>query len=35
MVNIILAACEGRMGNPGDFRDYRLQLSKSEPKTGA
>jgi hypothetical protein len=25
MVNVILAACDGREGNPGDFRDYRLQ----------
>ncbi len=25
MVNIILAACDGREGNPGDYRDYRLQ----------
>jgi hypothetical protein len=26
MVNIILAACDGLDGNPGDYRDYRLQL---------
>jgi hypothetical protein len=26
MVNIALAACDGREGNPGDFRDYRLRL---------
>jgi hypothetical protein len=26
MVNIILAACDGRQGNPNDFRDYRLRL---------
>lgn len=25
MVNIILAACDGREGNPGDCRDYRLK----------
>lgn len=25
MVNICLAACDGREGNPGDFRDYRLK----------
>lgn len=25
MVNIILAACDGRAGNPGDYRDYRLK----------
>jgi hypothetical protein len=26
MTNILLAACDGRDGNPGNFRDYRLQL---------
>lgn len=26
MVNIILAACDDREGDPGEFRDYRLQL---------
>lgn len=26
MVNIILAACDGRDGDPGDYRDYRLRL---------
>ncbi len=25
MVNIILAACDGREGNPGAYRDYRLR----------
>jgi hypothetical protein len=25
MVNIIWAACGGREGNPGDYRDYRLK----------
>jgi hypothetical protein len=25
MVNIILAACDGREGNPNDYRDYRLK----------
>jgi len=25
MVNIALAACDGRDGNPGAFRDYRLK----------
>ncbi len=24
MVNILLAACDGHTGNPGDYRDYRL-----------
>jgi len=26
MTNIILAACDGREGSPGEFRDYRLKL---------
>ena len=26
MVNIILAACDGQEGNPGDFRNYRFQM---------
>ena len=26
MTNIILAACDGREGNPGEYRDYRLQM---------
>jgi hypothetical protein len=26
MTNLVLAACDGREGNPGDYRDYRLQL---------
>ena len=26
MVNIALAACDGREGNPGDYRDYRFRL---------
>ena len=26
MVNIILAACDQRKGNPGEYRDYRFQL---------
>lgn len=25
MVNLILAACDGREGNPGDYRDYRFK----------
>ena len=25
MVNIILAACDGRDGNPGVYRDYRFR----------
>ena len=30
MVNIILAACEGREGNPGEYRDYRLKIRRSK-----
>jgi hypothetical protein len=26
MVNIALAACDGREGNPGEYRDYRFKL---------
>jgi hypothetical protein len=26
MVNIILAACDNKEGNPGEYRDYRLKL---------
>ncbi len=38
MANIVLAACDGREGNPGDFRDYRYKLgrarvSKAAPET--
>jgi len=29
MVNILLAACDGRDGNPGDYRDYRYQLARN------
>jgi hypothetical protein len=28
MVNIMLAACDGREGNPGEYRDYRLRLAR-------
>ena len=27
MVNIVLAACDGRQGNPAEFRDYRYRLA--------
>lgn len=26
MVNVLLAACDGREGKPGEYRDYRLRL---------
>jgi len=29
MANIALAACDGREGNPGDYRDYRYRLYKN------
>src|SRR5207248_1129549 len=30
MVNIMLAACDGRDGNPGEYRDYRLKRTGRE-----
>ena len=30
MVNIILAACDGREGNPGDYRDYWLKRERPQ-----
>jgi hypothetical protein len=35
MVNIALAACDGRSGNPGQYRDYRFQLIRSSPEKWA
>ena len=32
MVNIMLAACDGQLGSPGQYRDYRLKLM---PPTGS
>ncbi len=29
MANILLAASDGREGNPGDYRDYRYKLARS------
>jgi hypothetical protein len=34
MVNIIWAACDGRSGNPGDYRDYRLKLAGNSVEVG-
>lgn len=31
MVNIMLAACDGRAGNPGEYRDYRLKRTGTFP----
>lgn len=33
MVNIILAACDGREGNPAEYRDYRLKLAANAATT--
>jgi hypothetical protein len=41
MANILLAACDGREGNPGDYRDYRfkrladLQVSSGDASDAA
>jgi hypothetical protein len=32
MVNIVLAACDGREGNPSEYRDYRLKRARSQPR---
>lgn len=34
MVNIILAACEGKTGNPGLFRDYRFTQMRKPSESG-
>jgi hypothetical protein len=31
MANIIFAACDGKDGNPGDYRDYRFKLFRDLP----
>ena len=33
MVNIILAACDGREGNPGLYRDYRFRRFRDVART--
>jgi hypothetical protein len=33
MVNILVAACDGREGNPGDYRDYRFKRMASVDST--
>jgi len=35
LVNIILAACDGREGNPGRYRDYRLKRMRTRPSESA
>ncbi len=32
MTNILLAACDGREGNPGDYRDYRFKRFAGVPQ---
>ena len=34
MVNIILAACDGREGNPGEYRDYRFKRDRPAGAAG-
>jgi len=34
MANIILAACDGKDGNPGEYRDYRFKLLRDLPIAG-
>ena len=34
MVNIALAACDGREGNPGEYRDYRLKRAREKQTSG-
>src|SRR5215475_1635019 len=31
MINVILAACEGREGNPGDYREYKFKRIRDLP----
>jgi hypothetical protein len=31
MANILFAACDGREGNPSDFRDYRFKRIADQP----
>jgi len=33
MANVILAACDGKEGDPGEYRDYRFRLLKDLPST--
>jgi hypothetical protein len=33
MTNILLAACDGREGNPGDYRDYRFKRISDIPQS--
>jgi hypothetical protein len=33
MTNVLLAACDGRDGNPGDYRDYRYKRFTDVPQS--
>ena len=35
MANIVLAACDGREGNPGEYRDYRYKLKRAGASNSA
>jgi hypothetical protein len=35
LVNIIFAACDGREGNPGEYRDYRLKRIRKSRSTSS
>ncbi len=35
MANMILAACDGREGNPGEYRDYRYKLLRTTQERSA
>ena len=35
MANIIVAACEGREGNPGEYRDYWLKRAREDSSRGS
>jgi hypothetical protein len=35
MANILMAACDGREGNPGNYRDYRYKLAKTGARAHA
>ena len=35
MANIILAACDGKEGNPGEYRDYRFKRLRDLPAAAA
>ena len=35
MVNIVCAACDGKEGNPGSYRDYRFTPTRRKPSTPA